>query len=68
MAEQPLVARIRRILKKEEQGMQVSRKSVVLVFVSLMAIAVTIGGYYSLLSCAEDSSGSQSRPLPIRRT
>ena len=34
MAERPLVARIRRILKKEEQAMQVSRKAVGLVFVA----------------------------------
>ena len=49
MAERPLVARIRRILKKEEQAMQVSRKAVGLVLAGFFALALTIGGYYSLV-------------------
>src|SRR5208283_4554099 len=47
MAERSLVARIRCILKKEEQTMQVSRKAVGLMFVGLLALLM-IGGYYSL--------------------
>jgi len=52
MAERSLVARTRRILKNEEQTMQVSRKTVGLMFVGLLAIAM-IGGYCSLASRAE---------------
>jgi len=54
MAQRSLVARIRRILKKEEQAMQVSRKAVGLAFVAL-GLLVIIGGYYSLASHAEVS-------------
>ena len=63
MAERPLVARIRRILKKEEQSMQVSRKAVGLVFVGLLAITAMIGGYYSLPSQADDSAGAEKYRL-----
>jgi hypothetical protein len=56
MAERPLIARIRRVLKPEEQTMQISRKAVGLVFAALLAMAATIGGYYSLPSRAEDSA------------
>ncbi len=62
MAEQPLIARIRRILKKEEQSMQVSRKSVGLVFMCVIACALMIGGYYSLPSYADDSSAASKKP------
>ena len=61
MAERPLVARIRRILKKEEQSMQVSRKTVGLVFVGLLALAATIGGYCSVPSYAEDSPAASEK-------
>ena len=50
MAERPVVARVRRILKKEEQPMQVSRKAVGLVFVVVFAVAAVIGGYYCMPS------------------
>ena len=56
MAERPLVARIRRILKKEEQSMQVSRKAVGLVFMGIITVVVLIAGYCSLPGYAEDSS------------
>lgn len=55
MAERSLVARIRCILKKEEQTMQVSRKTVGLLFMGLLAI-VMIGGYCSLKTHAEDTT------------
>ena len=58
MAERPLVARIRRILKKEEQAMQVSRKAVGLVLAGLFAIAAMIGGYYSLPSYGEGATAA----------
>jgi beta-lactamase regulating signal transducer with metallopeptidase domain/5-hydroxyisourate hydrolase-like protein (transthyretin family) len=58
MAERSLVARIRRILKKEEQAMQVSRKAVGLVLVGFLVFAITIGSYYSLPSHAEESSAT----------
>ena len=54
MAQHSLVDRIRRILKKEEQSMQVSRKTVGLVFAGLIGIALVIGGYCSRASHAED--------------
>ncbi len=57
MAERSLVARIRCILKKEEQTMQVSRKTVGLMFVGLLAVVMIIGGYCSLPSHAEDAAG-----------
>ena len=60
MAERPLVARIRRILKKEEEAMQVSRKAVGLVLGTALAVAITIGGYYCLPSRAGDSSAEDS--------
>ena len=58
MAERPVLARIRRILKKEEQAMQVSRKAVGVGFIGVLILAVTIGGYYSLPSFAEDSTAA----------
>ncbi len=57
MAERPLVARIRRILKQEEQSMQVSRKTVGLVFGGLLALAVLIVGY-----AAPDRALGDSQP------
>ena len=51
LTERPLVARVRRILKKEEQSMQVSRKAVGLVLVTLLALAV-IGPPLSLADWA----------------
>ncbi len=57
MAERSLVARIRCIMKKEEQAMQVSRKTVGLMFAGLLAL-VMIGGYCSLKTHAEDTSAS----------
>ena len=56
MAQRPLVARIRRILKKEEQSMQVSRKTVGLVFAVLIGMALVIGGYCSRAGRAEDGA------------
>ncbi len=47
MAQPSLVARIRRILKKEEQSMQVSRKTLVLMLATFTAAALLIGGYCS---------------------
>ena len=60
MAERPLVARIRRILKKEEQSMQVSRKTVGLVFGGLLALAVLIVGYYTRPTFAAPDGASVS--------
>ena len=54
MAQRSLVARIRRILKQEEQTMQVSRKAVGLMFLGLVVLVI-IGGYCSLASHAEVS-------------
>ena len=62
MGERPLIARIRRILKKEEQAMQVSRKAVGLMFAGLLTIVVLIDGYYSLPSHADDSSAVTAEP------
>ena len=62
MAERPIIARIRRILKKEEQTMQVSRNAVDLVFRGLLALAVMIGRYHSLPSHAEDSPAEAKAP------
>lgn len=61
MAERPLVARIRRILRKEEQAMQVSRKAVVLALGTVLTIAVVIGGY-CLPSRAQESSAQVKGP------
>ncbi len=55
MAQHPLVARIRRILKKEEQSMQVSRKILALVLASFAGVALAIGGYCSQASRAADA-------------
>ena len=67
MAERSLVARIRRILKQEEQTMQVSRKAVGLAFAAV-AVLVIIGGYYSLASHAEvsptDAAATQGQSDP----
>ena len=63
MAERPLVARIRRILNKEEQTMQVSRKAVGLVLAGLLTLAVLIAGYYSLPSYADDAESASKESL-----
>ena len=69
MAERPLIARIRRILKKEEQTMQVSRKAVVLVFVALLVLAMMIGGYYCAAgSCGGWAAGRPQRPAAQPRS
>jgi len=57
-----MIARIRRVLKQEEQTLQVSRKAVGLVFVALLAMAATIGAYYSLPSSAGDSPAQIKGP------
>ena len=63
-AERPLVARIRCIVKKEEQAMQVSSKTVGLVFVNVLILATLVVGYHSMSSNAEDSSAAaDSRPI-----
>ena len=67
MAERPLVGRIRRILNKEEQAMQVSRKAVGLTFVGLVAVAVMIGGYHSPPSQAAGSPATAGRAEGRRR-
>jgi beta-lactamase regulating signal transducer with metallopeptidase domain len=66
MAERPLVARIRHILKKEEQSMQVSRKAVGLVLLGVLAIAVTIGSNYSLPTRAEDAPTAGDKQVAER--
>ena len=53
-AQRPLVNRVRRILKKEEPTMQVSCKAVSLAFGAVLAVAMTIGGYCSLPTSADD--------------
>ncbi len=53
MAQRPLVVRIRRILKKEEQTMQVSRKAVGLVLAGVLTLVLVIGGQYCRTSHAE---------------
>ncbi len=65
MAQPPLAARIRHILNKEEQSMQVSRKTVGLVFASLVGMALVIGGYCSRAGHAEDGA-VQSVPAAPR--
>ncbi len=55
MAQHSLVARVRRILKKEEQSMQVSRKTVGLVFAGLIGIALVVGAYCSRAGEAQDT-------------
>jgi beta-lactamase regulating signal transducer with metallopeptidase domain len=72
MAQRPLVARIRRILKKEEQSMQVSRKTVGMVFLGLAGVALLIGGYWSRVGRAQDvspetkSRNSADQPQPAQ--
>lgn len=60
MFERPLVARIRRILKLEEQSMQVSRKMVGLVLARVIGMALVIGGYCSRAGRAEDKAAAVS--------
>ena len=55
MAERPLVARIRRILKKEEQAMQVSRKTVGVVLAFVIVMTLIAGEYCLRSSRAEDA-------------
>ena len=66
LTDRPLVARVRRILKREEQAMQVSRKAAGGVVASLLVLAVLIGGYSSLPSYADnavpESKEASSRP------
>ncbi len=74
MAERPLVARIRRILKKEEQSMQVSRKTVGLMLAGLIGIAFVIGDCCSRTTTAANWAASVELPagrqqmleLPVR--
>ena len=60
MAQRPLVARVRRILKKEEQSMQVSRKAFVLMFAGMLALAAILG-CYALLCRAEEPGQETNR-------
>jgi beta-lactamase regulating signal transducer with metallopeptidase domain len=55
LVERPLVVRIRRILRKEQETMQVSRKAVGLALAGVLTLAVTISGYCSLPGYAEES-------------
>jgi beta-lactamase regulating signal transducer with metallopeptidase domain len=61
MAERPVLARVRQILKKEEQAMQVSRRTVGLVLVGLSVVAVVVGRYHALPSRAEEPGEKTSR-------
>ena len=63
MAQRPLVSRIRCILKKEEQSMQVSRKTFALLFAAFLAVAVVIGGYCSSSNTfGRDEPASSAEP------
>ncbi len=64
MAQRSLVARIRRILKQEEQSMQVSRKAVGLAFVGFLVLAMMIGAYCSRSSNAEDAAKTPTGDKP----
>lgn len=55
MADRPLVARIRRILKKEEQAMQVSRKAVFAVLMCFVILTLLLGEYCALRGGEEDA-------------
>jgi hypothetical protein len=63
MAEHPLLSRIRRIMKKEDQTMQVSRKAVTLTISTVLAVGIVLGWYYTHASYGEDSLAKNKESL-----
>ena len=64
MAQQSLVGRIRRILKKEEQPMQISLRTAGLLFAGLLALAGLIVAHYALpIFAADPPAASKSDDL-----